>query len=177
MNRKLAYSAAPLIFAVLILGVKWRAEHPTPTKEDLEYRELMLGSSKMEVAYGPGFPKGTTVFSGQISIIYQSKPSSQDLETLADNFYLSPHPLKKTGALLSEVGTIFIRFYLAKPKKDEVEGAYIIIDFDKCEGKSGMTHPNNNKAVRRLHPVTVKGWMEILLSHPRIGPELRARMK
>ncbi len=29
----------------------------------------------------------------------------------------------------------------------------------------------------KLHPVTAKRWLELLLANPRIGPELRARMK
>ena len=42
---------------------------------------------------------------------------------------------------------------------------------------SEETHLTAQKDLPTLHPVTVKRWTELLLNHPRIGPELRARLK
>jgi hypothetical protein len=34
MKRKLVWLTVPLFLCALVWGVKWRADHPTPTKDD-----------------------------------------------------------------------------------------------------------------------------------------------
>lgn len=168
MKRKLAYFALPLILAALIFAVKWRAEHPTPTKEDLVIRALILQSSNIVVSHIPNKPQ-------RRYIPLKLKLTVPEMKSLCDWFYLSP-PSKNPAVQTGKRGMIQILCWLAKPREDGVVGVFVNIGVDKREGRAILGHPRRIDE-RTLHPVTVKHWLELLQSNPRIGPELRARLQ
>lgn len=168
MKPKLAWLTLPLALCVLVWGVKWRVDHPTPTKADLEIRALMGQSRSLEVVYY-GNQNGSTKHSVWLS--------SQEMEPLASCFSLSPsQPSNTYGVTSGASGTLGVYCRLAKPRKDGVIGVFISISLDKRDGKVVIGHPENKKELN-LHPATTKRWMELLLSHPRIGPQLKAPLK
>jgi hypothetical protein len=55
---------------------------------------------------------------------------------------------------------------------------YVTIGVDNGRGNVTVDEPDAPaQAQYGLHPATAKRWLELLLNHPRIGPELRARMQ
>jgi hypothetical protein len=64
-------------------------------------------------------------------------------------------------------------------KDEHRKGIYVAvvttIGIDNGRGKVAIGDPDA-PAQYQLHPATTKRWLELLLAHPRIGPELRARM-
>lgn len=168
MKRKIVWLALPLILGALMLGAKWRAEHPTPTKEDLEIRALIANPRIAYISYDSSF----TPTSAPIN--YRSSVFNYELTSLTDYFYLLPKsPSGQIPTFGSE--TLHLTWYFSNPKKDAVKRIYISL-FDKTRGQCVISN-SRRRLEYTLHPVTVKRWIELLLANPRIGPELRARMK
>lgn len=166
MKRKLATLALPLLLAALMLGVKWRAEHPTPTKEDLEVRALLKKPPPTKVSY--------RLWSSR----YRSKMvSKQEFTKLMDNLYLSPQQRTVPTSTRSDEVVHFICYYQApRNSKDAVSSVSIEMNITKLWGWM-YVYRTQRESGYRLHPVTVKRWIELLKANPRLGPELRARMK
>ena len=81
MNRRLVWLALPILLLALVWGVKWRTEHPTPTKEDVAVRALLMKSSRVEVVLVPYIPP--LRFSGNPAP-YRANLSKKDLKEFSD---------------------------------------------------------------------------------------------
>ena len=167
--KRIAYLALPLLLCVLVWGVKWRADHPTPTKLDLELRALMLKSPKVEFAY---YPRIWT----QSHREYYSEISKEELKQFADCFYLSGQPIITKRMVYEKPEGINVYSYTKNVKGYDVENVTININIKTRQGKVVVGDPND-QLEHSLHPVTTKRWLNLLLTHPKIGPELRRRMK
>ncbi|RYZ63348.1 MAG: hypothetical protein EOP09_17805 [Proteobacteria bacterium] len=77
MKRKLAWLTLPLVLCALLYGLKWRAEHPPVTKEDLEARSLLLQTS-MTVTYNAPRSSGSWII---------VRLSEQEKKALLDGFH------------------------------------------------------------------------------------------
>ncbi len=167
MKRLFAWLALPLVLGALMLGAKWRADHPTPTKEDLELRALILQSSSIEVLHKPHYYQKIRP--------YKSILSTQELKPLSDSFFVlsKETKLKELEAGLRGATIVFCR--LAKPRKDGVIGVSVVMSVDNKRGVANIV--SDHLTEFDLHPVTIKRWIEILLADPRVGPEFRVRMK
>lgn len=157
--------ALPFVLGALMFGVKWRAEHPTPTKEDLEIRVLMRKSSQVTASHNLS------------SSYYASVPLSKtEFSALVSNFFLSPNQNVNLKSWSSNQVVHFEVDYPQPKSKSAVSEVSIEINVQTLWGWMNV-HRKNAREGYKLHPVTVKRWIELLLNHPRIGPELRARMK
>lgn len=164
MNRKIAWWALPLMLGGLMWGVKWRADHPTPTKADLRLRALLSKSSQIDVDYSQFNQKK-----------YRVKLSNEELKSFVDCFYIYPPPTRPSTVIMGGNGIVYISCFLKKPREDGALGAHIYLPLDERNGKIDVVY-GNGQIEHKLHPVTVKRWIELLLTNPRIGPELKARM-
>ncbi|HEX8463026.1 MAG TPA: hypothetical protein VF627_00280 [Abditibacterium sp.] len=178
MKRKLAWLVLPFLLAALIFGVKWRVDHPSPTKEDLELRAWLSTASTVTIHHLPGatLQGNKYIYKGK-SKSYVLTPSEAQLESLVDAFYLLPEPFKDGPMTVGGKGHIIVGFSLLKPGADGVSSAGMSINLDGLFGQYIIVHHEDINVKRRLHPATVKRWVAILLSNPNIGTELRARMK
>lgn len=160
MKRKIGWLAVPLVLLALVLGVKWRIEHPTPTQEDLKMRALLATYSSMEVACsssnsGVGF--------------VDTQLTRQELQPFIECFYLSRQQPQKRLSRMNLYSGVTLRF---APPDSMRTGSWIYIYLDAHQGTNFISDP-----ARSLHPLTIKRWKELLLANPRVGPELRARLK
>ncbi len=182
MKRKIAWLALPLVLFTLVWGVKWRVEHPTPTKEDFELRALMRIPSKIDpttVEYHPSKPES---FKNDPIVL-----SKEEIKQFVDSFYISPKSSKLNQLNNGSVGTITVIFQFDKSKNSKVIGLYVSIGIEDKKGLVMFAHPDgkggikydypDSSAARNLHPVTVKHWLELLRNHPQIGAERSARLK
>lgn len=158
MKRKLAYLAVPLLLAALMLGVRWRAQHPAPTQEDLQMRALLATYPSMEALYVSG---NAGVGAVQIQL------TKQELRPFIECFYLSRQQHRKPSRM-SAYGGVNLRFDAPGGARS---GAWISISVDARRGAEFLSDPP-----RDLHPVTIQRWNELLLANPRVGAELRARL-
>ena len=162
MKPHLALVALPLVLAALALGVKWRADHPTPTKEDLRIRALLAQPGGMEVSHA--------TWDGKKLHEFKLKFSEKEFQAFVNCFYLSPQRYNSNPIAMSKNGIITIA------RDDRTATIVASLSLDKWIGELLISRPGKSKT-RNIHPVTVKRWIELLIAHPRIGPELRARLK
>jgi hypothetical protein len=96
----------------------------------------------------------------------------QDLKPLAESFYFS----RQSGdqGLNGNLGHIHLQFF--GESKTQLSGVSVHIDIEENRGKVVPNIPDNAREFD-LHPATTKRWLQLLLNHPRIGPELRRQMK
>ncbi len=172
MKRKLAWLAVPLLLAAGIFGVKWRAEHPMPTKEDLAIRAVLLKSRSIYFSHG-GLP-GAGEFDSIWSDLNQS-----EAKLFIECLYLLPKSKQNNNSLLGGIkGNILIRWSIPEKNPNKTQEVTTLFRVAENDGLCLAYGSNGFKPYfHQLHPVTVKIWMELLLANPRIGPELRARMK
>ncbi len=166
MKRKIAWLALPLVLGVLAFAAKWRAEHPTPTKEDLEVRALMREASQVEVA-----DVITTTQTKSLGFL-----SRDEISSLADNVYC----LHANSSILWGSDTIVIKFLYRTPTINGTRRIEVTTGIDGGISRLDvLSSPQTaiGSIAWELHPATVKSWFGILKANPRIGPELRARMK
>jgi hypothetical protein len=166
MKWKTSWLVLPLLLFILVLGVKWRVDHPTPTKTDLEIRALMLSAATVEVFHTPRNNKQRKA--------HKVKFSTKELKPLTEGFYISPQPVKTSSVRMGVSGTIQVYCFLAKPRADGVAGVFVTIAVDDREGRVILGHPDYIHELN-LHPVTVKRWLDILLADPRLYPRLQTR--
>lgn len=162
MKRKIAWLALPLVLFALIFGVIWRRNHPTPTKEDLEIRALIVRTPLVLIS--PYSQNGVFNKYEHILSITESMP-------FADSFYISQSPIKR-GAR----ETLFVEFILLDSRPTTLEDVLVRLNVNQGEGTVVFISNMGDQTERNLHPVTFKRWMELLLTNPQIGPELRKRM-
>ncbi len=162
----------------LMFAAKWRAEHPTATKEDLKMRTLMSESSEIVVVYEPGLIwKGDRYIRAKGGTkSYRLKQSEAKLKSLIDTFHLSPQPHEGNLRVVSEKGTVYVHFSFSKERKDGVARVTSSVETGSFEGDIASSDKEYNEVTHELHPITIKRWKELLLDHPNIGPELRARL-
>ena len=166
MKRKLAWLTLPLVLCALVWGVKWRSDHPTtPTKLDLEARALMRQCSSIRIDHHLPTPSKFTA--NRISKV-EMKPFIESLFLIAQPSSVSP-VMGPSGAISLDC----TKFYR---DRKAVLGVFATISVDNGRSKV-MVGDMNTSYQYQLHPYTLKRWMELLLAHPRIGPELRARMQ
>ena len=84
MKRRIVWLALPLVLGALMLGVKWRVEHPKPTKEDLEMRAFILKSTEAQLIHSSW--DGAHRFRAD----YESKIAIRDLTPLIAEIHLIP---------------------------------------------------------------------------------------
>lgn len=72
-------------------------------------------------------------------------------------------------------GSLSVDCFVHKPGTTSTVAVFTTIGVDNGQGKVAVGDPNTPTQYA-LHPATTKRWLELLLNHPRIGPELRARM-
>lgn len=163
----------PVLLGALTWGLKWRADnYPTPTKLDLEIRALMLRSSAMEIVHSSGLPSESEIASEFPT--YRTRLSPSELKPFAETFALSPERDRRSFEL-SENGLLSFSCS-SKNDKGNTESVLVEIYLDMLMTR--VVHQSNSSGAEYdLHPVVAKGWLELLLNHPRIGPELRRRMK
>ncbi|HEX8463082.1 MAG TPA: hypothetical protein VF627_00560, partial [Abditibacterium sp.] len=82
-----------------------------------------------------------------------------------------------SGMNASGNGIINISYSFDKPRPSGVMGAGVAIEVDSREGVMRTFVKGWNKNAYNLHPATTKRWLELLFNHPRLGPQLRARMR
>jgi hypothetical protein len=167
MKRKFAWLMLPVMLCALVWGIKWRIDHPKPTKLDSELRALMSKSPAMEFTYDHGRDK-----------TYRVWLSQNEIAPFADSFMLSPTPIG-SSYVAGKNGLINIYFFRKKPSE---RGSYILNVVIYVDERTGFIYPfpldgEVQYKSDSVHPATTKRWLELLLNHPRIGPELRARMK
>ncbi len=165
--KRIAYLALPLLLCALVWGVKWRADHPTPTKLDLEVRALMLKASQVEVGL-------TRHRINPNSRSLKAALSKEEARALVESFNLSPQPNQLSDSSSGIKGRLVIEFH--SPEKKSVAGSVKVqADIDEREG-TAFIRTGNGHRIYALHVVTNRRWKQLLLNHPRIGPELRRRM-
>ena len=168
MKRKCAWLLLPLVLCALTWGAKWRADHPTPMKEDLEVRALMAQSFKVGIVHDPrsGNP-------GKFGIYWKKFPK-EDLELLINCFSIS-HQIEKSREMMGRNGLVSVDFFLTNTKNNDVHNVFVDLNVDSGEGVVTV-HSPENIVEHNLHPITARRWISLLLNHPQIGPELRARL-
>lgn len=157
MKRRPLLLAVPLMLLALVLGVKWRADHPTPTKEDLRIRALMSKSYAVKVT-----------FFDNVNDIFISK---QDTKDFVDFFYISPD---QNSTIYISGSLAILDFYIKNPKSSDIADVSATIDTVSYIGTMGVR--SSGESAYTIHSLTAKRWKELLLAHPRTGPELRKRM-
>ena len=167
-KRRGLWLALPLVLGGLAWGLKWRADNPSSTKDDLRLRALMMKFPVTGISYsavGPMNPK----------FYWMSK---EELKPFVDSFHvvLPNERLNGSNQRWSEI--VGVTFLLDKSRHNDRElvSVSIQIDIPTKQGNVHIYHPAKNE-IYNLHPTTSKRWLELLLNHPRIGPELRRRMK
>ena len=170
MKRPLLLLALPLILAAITFGVKWRADNPTPTKEDLEIRALMSKLPTAEFFHTP--PRKSALQ------MYHVRLSKRELKPFIDCVFMSSHSFKASKGMSSKYGTVGMYIPIVESEKHKLKWALINISLDNRMGQiiTGHTKHTNAPMETNLHPTTTKRWLELLLANPRIGPELRARL-
>ncbi len=161
MKRIISWPALPLVLGALIFAVKWRVEHPTATKEDLEVRALLAQSGGFEVSH--------VIWAGKRLNEFKRKLSKSEFQPFINCFYLSPRTYGPSSMAMGKQGIITIA------RDDRVATIVASINLDKRVGELLITRSARTK-MRSIHGITTKRWMELLMANPRIGPELRARM-
>jgi hypothetical protein len=168
MIRKLLWLALPLALCALVWGVKWRADHPTPSDLDLGIRDLMSRSSRVDVLYQRR--------EGNQIVKFPLELSATEFESFVDCLYLTRKEANKNVAPMSKYGEIALHSTFNKKVEGRSKGVFIKMDLDGREGQL-IYYGTGNRIQSELDPITTKRWRELLLSHPRIGPELRRRMQ
>jgi hypothetical protein len=167
MKRRLLWLALPLVLLALVLGVKWRAEHPTPTKEDLEIRAVMAQASKVVVTQWL-VNESQTRFCGTIS--------SKELAPFADAFYTLPYQSLKSNFATGASGILNVEFQFDYPRTDYITSIDVSINAGSTSSYIYIHHLVKDRLFD-IHPVMTKRWMELLLEHPQIGAALREQAK
>ncbi|PQV63043.1 hypothetical protein B1R32_11620 [Abditibacterium utsteinense] len=163
MKRKSAWLFLPLILLSLMLGAKWRADHPALTKNDAEMRALMSHSKGIEVSL--------VTWGAKEIKEHRVKLSGKEFQPFVDCFYLSPQTYDSHSSALGKKGIVTI-----KPREDGVAMIIVTLSLDKGVGEILVARAGKHRMLN-IHPVTMKRWIEFLMTNPRIGPELRTRMK
>ena len=166
MKRKLVWLTLPIMLCALVWGVKWRADHPTtPTELDLKARALMLESSSIEIGHDLSTPLK----------LRANRISKAEMKPFIDSLFLIAQP-PSISPVMGPNGAIRIDCTKFYREKKAVLGVLTTISVDNGRTKV-MVGDMNSSYQYQLHPYTAKRWMELLLNHPRIGPELRARLQ
>ncbi|BCM88653.1 hypothetical protein IAD21_00494 [Abditibacteriota bacterium] len=176
MKRRVAGLALPLVLFALVWGAKWHVDHPTPTKEDLEMRAFFSTASRVKINYFTGNPK-TLYESSQP--IYSTNLPGKESAGLSDCFYLSPNQEPGHWAV-GRNGTLLIRYSIKRKTSRGFRFVTISLDLEKCRGTvidGSSDDPTAELKDVELHPITARRWVELFLANPRIGPELKARIK
>ena len=165
---RLALLLFPVLLGALAWGLKWRADNPSSTKEDLRLRALMLKPSKSDI----------TLFPAVLGVgkIYSANLTKEELQPFVDSLNVLPQSSKLNEQVIYPTDTVIIVCEIDKPQRDGVESLSVSINFMNRQGKAHVGY-SYQEIGYRLHPATTKRWLELLLNHPRIGPELRRRMK
>lgn len=178
--------ALPLVMCALMWGVKWRAANPVPTKEDLEVRAMMSQADYVDFDYSLyHYNKADT--SGGSTML-----SEKELTEFISCFHVLPYRVGELGVPINSNQAVQIFFRFIKTKKN----VNIYLDVPLRAGSVTVREPMGKVKTKlhpsagsiilgdstgmrdyKLHPATTKRWIELLLAHPRIGPELRARMQ
>lgn len=170
--KRFAWLALPLLLCALVWGVKWRADHPTPTKLDLEVRALMLKSVEVE------FSRYSHAFIVKNWENYHILLSKEEMKPFIDCFHLTQKPNITNENTRSRNGSVSFACPSNEPQKFGIYTVTATIIVDEREGRVELSKPTSDgRSTHNLHPITVKRWLELLFAHPKIGPELRRRMK
>ena len=140
-----------------MIGVKWRAEHPTPTKQDLAVRALMSKCSKAQFGYARnGDDAGVILF-------------KEELEPFIDSFYLLPQSTNPGDAGGITNRKFLFWFVPSTPNAIGASGISVSINGDVNQGVATVKDDVEHK----LHPITARRWRDLMLAHPLIGSQLR----
>ena len=168
-KRRGLWLVLPLVLGVLAWGLKWRADNPSSTKEDLEIRALMLKTSRGSFFYHPHSSKSATITT------FGVKLSEKELEPFVQNLHLLQ--TDRRGLPFGKSGTIELYWFLQLSTKKGSTQLRCLLDADGRDGIFTIDASEPRSRTYNLHPTTTKRWLELLLNHPRIGPELRRRMQ
>ena len=167
MKRKIAWLALPLVLAALMLGVKWRAEHPPVTKEDLAIRALMSQCSTVTVEEG---------LPNESRLEPYGTLSKVEIKHFIDSLHSIPQQSTPQNWPTGANGIIYVKFLFKQAREDSVTSIDVSLNFGASLCFIVILHPGrgNEFTQCRVHPVTVKRWMELLMSNPDISSFIRS---
>ena len=171
MRRKIGWLALPLVLGALMFAAKPRVEHQTLTKEDAQVRQLMSQASAVTFSYGRRGQEGMN-----------QTLSKSEFAPLVENFYTTPYDPNRPSICDPQNGVVALQFSLPphkaypRRKKDE-NNVMIKMAVAEGDGQVSVSYPGAIPNGGNFNSFTVKRWMNLLLANPRIGPELRKRMK
>jgi hypothetical protein len=154
--------------------VKWRADHPVATNEDLRIRALMSKSTAIHVYQ--------YVRTGRTFKRYHTRLSSEEWKPFVASFIFVPNPIAvntipkgTSGVPMGVSGTFSISCSDDKPGTGRYVDAQINLSVDARQGKVILVKPNQ-QIEYYLHPTSAKKWVDLLLNQPRVGAAFRKRM-
>lgn len=100
----------------------------------------------------------------------------RELKPFAENLYVLSKPTGTNYVKVSTNGNVSVNWFIPRTKRDKATGGFFEISIGNREGVLTILQ-KGKPMMYDLHPATTKRWLELLLNHPRIGPELRRRMQ
>lgn len=169
MKSRIAWSAVPLVLAALLFGLKWRTDHPTLAGLNAQIAQQLSDAPRAAVGLMPKY--GDKRFK-----VVQFQLSKAEFQPFIGSLKLSSSiPVKETLPS-GERGIVWITSVLKDSEKGNLKMIAGEISLDQ---EIALINVYKNKQGTRyqLDSAALGRWKKLLLKHPRIGPELRARLK
>jgi len=146
MNRriKVALWALPLSgLCVALVWVKWKAEHPPPTKLDIQVRQRLVDSKDAMAVI-------------RIPLYSSIRLSKQDMKDISDHLFL-----KEQVTVLPSKERL-VEFYWTTSPKNEC----VMLDESDNRGYYAEVNTPNGANCHELHPVTTRFLRQWLAQRP-----------
>ena len=152
-----------------MFGVKWRAEHPSVAGAESQLQNLLPKAQATRVSTAPRRVNGKLDFSPFVLSKAEFKP-------FIDSLKLSPEAVTPVHAVTDLRGVIFVSSWVNESLLNNTKLVEFVFNIHTDNAKV-VVRRGKRETEYKLAPAAAKRWVELLLANPRIGPELRARMK